>query len=92
MKTCVVKRGGHLENWFSDDDEKIEKFLHESSRKAINNPKLITFNWLKGQNLNDVRNVLKEQQLKQFLEMSGNKYPDTVKVFYTLMVRICAHM
>jgi len=61
MKTCVVKRGGHLENWFF---EKIEMFLHESSKTTINNPKLITFNWLKGQNLN-VRNVLKEQQLKQ---------------------------
>ena len=57
---CVVKRGGHLENWFPGDDEKIEKFLHESSRKVINNPMLIPFNWLKGQNLNDVRNVLKE--------------------------------
>jgi len=48
MKTGAVKRGGHLKNWFSGDDEKIEKFLHESSRKTINNPKLITFNWLKG--------------------------------------------
>jgi len=44
MKTRAVKRGGHLENWFSGDVEKIEKFLHESSRKTINNPKLITFN------------------------------------------------
>jgi len=42
------KRGGYLANWFSGDDEKIEKFLHESSKKAINNPKLVTFNWLKG--------------------------------------------
>ena len=40
MKTHAVKRGRHLENWFSGDDKKIEKFLHESSRKAINNPKL----------------------------------------------------
>jgi len=48
MKTHLVKRRVHLENWFSGDDEKIEKFLHETSRKAINNPKLITFNWLKG--------------------------------------------
>jgi len=44
MKTRVVKRGGHLENWFSGDDENIEKFLHELSRKAINNPKVISFN------------------------------------------------
>jgi len=60
MKTRVLKRSGHLEAWFSGDDEKIEKFLHESSRKAIKNPKLISFNWLKGQNFNVVRNVLKE--------------------------------
>jgi len=44
MKTRAVKGGGHLENWFSWDDEKIKKFLHESRWKAINNPKLITFN------------------------------------------------
>jgi len=60
MKTRVVKKGGHLENWFSGDNEKIEKLLHKSRRKAINNPKLITFNWLKEQNLNEVRNVLQE--------------------------------
>jgi len=48
MNTRAIKRAGRLENWFSDDNEKIEKFLHESSRKAINNPKLITFIWLKG--------------------------------------------
>jgi len=30
-----------------------------------------------------VRNLLKEQKLKRFLEMSGNIYPDLVKVFYT---------
>jgi len=49
-----IKTGGNLENWFLGDDEKIEKFLHESCRKAI------TFNWLKGQNLIKVRKVLKE--------------------------------
>ena len=96
MKADAVKRGGHLENWFSGDDGKIEKFLHESSRKAINNPKLITLNWLKGKNLNDVRNVLKEQQLKRFLEMSGNIYPDLVKVFYTNLhidgENLCSHV
>jgi len=83
LKTHAVKKGGHLENWFSGDDEKIKKFLHESRRKAINNKKLATFNWLKGQNLNEVRNVLKEQKLKTFMEMLGNIYPDLVKVFYT---------
>ena len=78
-----MKRGGHIENLFSRDDEKIEKFLHESSRKAINSPKLITFNWMKGKNLNEVMNVLNEQLLKKFLELFGNIYLDLVKVFYT---------
>jgi len=59
-KSHATKRVGHLETWFSGDNEKIEKFLYESSQKAINNPKLISFNWLKEQNLKDVRNSLKD--------------------------------
>jgi len=47
IKTRVVRRGGRIEAWFSVEDEKIEKYLHETSRKTINNPKLISFNWLK---------------------------------------------
>jgi len=57
---------------------------------------LITFNWLKGQNLNDVRNVLKEQKPKMFMEMSGNIYSDLVKVFYTNLhidgENLCSHV
>jgi len=37
IKTRAVRRGGRLEAWFSGEDEKIEKYLHETSRKAINN-------------------------------------------------------
>jgi len=44
MKSKGVKRSGRLEGWFAKEDEKIEKYLHETSRKAINNPKLVTFN------------------------------------------------
>ena len=43
MKTRDVKRGGRLESLFVGEDEKIEKFLHETNRKTINNPKLISF-------------------------------------------------
>jgi len=82
-KSCATKRFGHLENWFLGDNEKIEKFLYESSRKSINNPKLISFNSLKERNLKDVRNVLKDQKLRKLLEMFGNTYSDLVKVFYT---------
>jgi len=40
-------------------------------------------------NLTVVRNLLKEQRLKRFLEMSGNIYPDLVKVFYTNLQFVC---
>jgi len=96
MKTRGVKRGGRLEGWFSRKDEKIEKYLHETSRKMINNPKLVTFNWLKEQKLMEVRSLLKEQMLKRFLEMSENIYPDLVRVFYTnfriIGDNICSHV
>jgi len=44
VKTHGIKRGERLKGWFSGEDEKIEKYLHETSRKMINNPKLATFN------------------------------------------------
>ncbi|KAK7353684.1 hypothetical protein VNO80_19135 [Phaseolus coccineus] len=31
MKTRGVKRGGRLEKWFSGEDDKIEKCLHETN-------------------------------------------------------------
>jgi len=43
-----------------------------------------------------VRSLLKEQMLKRFLEMSGNIYPDLVRVFYTNLQivgdNICSHV
>jgi len=50
---------------------------------VINNPKVISFGWLKSQKLDDVRRLLKEQLLKRFLEMKGNIYPGLIRVFYT---------
>jgi len=44
MKSKGVKRSGRLESWFVGENQKIKKYLHETNRKAINNPKLITFN------------------------------------------------
>ena len=38
---------------------------------------------MKQQKLDSVRSVLKEKKLKRFLELTGNIYPDLVKVFYT---------
>ena len=61
----------------------IEKYCFETSRKVINNPKVVSFDWLKSQKMDNVRRLLKEQLLKRFLEMKGNIYPDLIRVFYT---------
>ena len=48
----------------------------------MNTPKLVSFTWMKHPNLSTMRSLLKEQRLKRFLELTGNIYPDLVKVFY----------
>jgi len=83
IKTRVVRSGGRLEGWFSGNNELIERYRFETSRKVINNPKVVSFGWLKSQKMDDVRRLLKEQLLKTFLEMKGNIYPDLIRVFYT---------
>jgi len=82
MKTKVVRSGGKLEGWFSGEFELINKYLHETSRKSVNTPKLFSFTWMKQPNLSTVRSLLKEQRLKRFLELNGKIYPDLVKVFF----------
>jgi len=49
----------------------------------MNNPKVVSFDWLKSQNLDNVRRLLKDQPLKRFLEVKGNIYPNLIRVFYT---------
>jgi len=46
----------------------------------MNTPKLVSFTWMKQQNLSTVQSLLKEQRLKKFLELTGNIYPDLVKM------------
>ena len=50
------------------------------SRKQINIPKVLDFNWLKSENLAETKSALKHQKLKKLLELTGNAYPDLVKV------------
>jgi len=50
---------------------------------VINNPKVVSFDWLKSQKLDNVRKLLKDQLLRRFLEMKGNIYPDLIRLFYT---------
>jgi len=74
---------GVLENWFTGDDEVITAYIHEMSRKQTNIPKVLEFTWLKTEKLTETISALKHKKLKQFLEMTGNVYPDLVKIFYT---------
>ena len=83
IKTRAVRSGGRLEGWFSGDNELIERYRFETSTKVINNPKVVSFDWLKSQKLDNVRKLLKDQLLRRFLEMKGNIYPDLILVFYT---------
>jgi len=82
-KTRAVRSGGRLEGWFSGDNDLIERYRFETSIKVINNPKVVCFDWLKSQKLDNVRRLLKDQSLRKFLEMKGNIYPDLIRVFYT---------
>jgi len=58
IKTRVVRSGGRLEGWFSGHNELMEKYRFETSRIVINNPKVVSFSWLKSQKLDDVRRLL----------------------------------
>ena len=83
VKTRAVRSGGRLEGCFSGDNDLIERYRFETSTKVINNPKVISFDLLKSQKLDNVRRLLKDQSLRKFLEMKGNIYPDLIRVFYT---------
>jgi len=83
VKTRAVRSEGRLEGWFSGDNELIERYRFETSTKVINNPKVVSFDWLKSQKLDNVRKLLKDQSLRRFLEMKGNIYLDLIRVFYT---------
>jgi len=50
---------GILENWFVGDCEAMTKFIHETSRKQINVPKVLEFSWLGRENLIEAKTFLK---------------------------------
>jgi len=78
---------GILENWFARDSKAMTRFIHEISRKQINVPKVLEFSWLKDENLTKAKTLLKHQKMKNFMEMTGNVYPDLVKVIYNNLVQ-----
>jgi len=46
---------------------------------------VLSLEWLKEEKLDEVRDMLKFQKLDRFLKLTGNTYPDLVKVFLTNM-------
>ena len=68
IKTRVVRTEWRFEGWFSEDNELIEKYRFETSRKVINNPKVVSFSWLKSQKLDDVRKSPQGTTTKEVLE------------------------
>ena len=75
--------GGRIESWFNGNQEKMDLFIHEISRKQINISKVVKFSWLDAEGFRGVRKLLQHQKLQKFLELNGRIYPDLIKVFFT---------
>ena len=65
--------------------ESINEYHREFSQKTFVNPKFLRMEFLRNENLNQVVDILKFQKLERFVKLSGNIYPDLVKVFLTNM-------
>jgi len=76
---------GFLARWFGGNMESINEYHREFSQKAFVNPKFLRMEFLRNENLNQVVDLLKFQRLEGFVKLSGNIYPDLVKVFLTNM-------
>jgi len=74
---------GFLIRWFGDNMESINEYHKEFSHKTFVNPKFLRMEFLRNENLNQVVDILKFQKLERFVKLSGNIYPDLVKVFLT---------
>jgi len=74
---------GYLKRWFFGNQERIDVYHHEVSRRVITSPKFLRMDWLEEEKLDEVRELLKHQKLERFLNLSRNLYPDLVKVFFT---------
>jgi len=75
----------YLDRWFIGNQESIEEYYKLYNRKIIITPKVLSLEWLKQKKLDEVRDILKFQKLDRFLKLTGNTYPDLVKVFLTNM-------
>jgi len=75
----------YLDRWFVGNQESIVEYYKMYIRKIIVTPKVLSLEWLKEEKLDEVHNMLKFQKLDKFLKLTGNTYPDLVKVFLTNM-------
>lgn len=64
------------------NQDQIDIYLHEFSMKIINSSKFLRFEWLEQEEMNDVRRMLKHQNLEKFLNLTGNIYPNLVRVIF----------
>jgi len=85
VKTRAVRYGGRLVGWFFGDIELIERYRFETSTKVINNPKVVSFDWLKSEKLDNVRKLLKDQSLME-IKIKKRKKPKM-----KMLKRILAH-
>jgi len=56
---------GYLERWFSRNQESIEDYYLEYSRKEIISQKFTMMEWLKEEKLDEVRDLLKHHKLDE---------------------------
>jgi len=75
---------GFLTRWFDGNMDNINEYHREFSQKKFVNPKFLRMEFLRNENLNQV-DILKFQKIERFVKLSGNIYPDLVKVFLTNM-------
>jgi len=74
-----------LTRWFGGNMESNNECHREFSQKTFVNSKFPRMEFLRNENLNQVVDILKFQRLDRFVKLSGNIYPDLVKVFLTNM-------
>jgi len=92
-KRVIVKHAGsddnnesdYLDCWFIGNQESIEDYSKLYSRKITITLKVLSLDWLKEEKLDEVHDMLKFQKLDRFFKLTGNTYPDLVKVFLTNM-------
>jgi len=76
-KRALIKRpesvdnneSNYLERWFLGNQESIEEYYQEYSRKIIISLKFLRMEWLKEEKLDEARDLLKHQKLEKFLKL-----------------------